>query len=434
MEQLSPPLPLLNAPKGAQIAATMKENKLRREGMVKRCFELKVTDNKLSEQKRDALAGDFREAKWLRNYVVGLADAFSITTLGESVPVNVFNPKTQECDIVEVRTFLSLGSQMKQSLVKQVQQDIINLSKKKAKGGKVGRLRFTKEVNCIPLKQHGITYTVTRSGVKLQNVGLLKVKGLDQIFDAQGDPIGEIAQGWLIRRPSGYYFKVLTYLPKTEEHCPTPTLPAIGIDFGVDHPIVLSDGTIPDLCVAYPDILRKAHQAVSHAKKGSKRRLKALARLRVLSERYSAQKRDRANQLIHVLKQHTLVGIQDDYLAAWWRLWGRKLGESTLGSIKSRIQALQTSETISRFLPTTQLCPQCLEKNCIPLDERTYRCSCGFVEDRDVKAAKIICCYAIYQREHPGRELIGLSAEALATVISIYWEISLPVDAGSPAL
>lgn len=43
---------------------------------------------------------------------------------------------------------------------------------------------------------------------------------------------------------------------------------------------------------------------------------------------------------------------------------------------------------INRFEPTTKLCPKCGILNKLALSERTYRCVCGFVEDRDIKSAQ----------------------------------------------
>ena len=44
---------------------------------------------------------------------------------------------------------------------------------------------------------------------------------------------------------------------------------------------------------------------------------------------------------------------------------------------------------LDRFIPTTKLCPKCHSvKNGLTLADRTYICSCGYREDRDVHAAK----------------------------------------------
>ena len=418
------------SPKAEKIARTMADNKERREGRDKACVELKVRKNKLSTAKRLALEAVFREAKWVRNHVVGLPDPFSVSTVGAVVPVKRFNPVTQKCDIDAVAALTVLGSQMKQSVVRQVQQDIVNLGKRKKKGGRVGRLKFVREVNQIPLKQHGITYLVTPKGVRIQNIGWLKVGGLDQIFDKCGKPIGEIASARLVRRPSGWYLKVLMYAQK-DLAAEAKRAGEIAPDFGVKDPIVLSDRTKPDVSVPYPKELRQAHRAVSRCQPGSGRRGKARRGLQRQAEKYTRQKGDKANKFIHLLKQYSHVGVQDDHIAAWRQVWGRKLGEADLGSIKRRVINLRTSTVVGRFVATTQGCPLCHKNNPTPLSEREYTCSCGFREDRDVKSARLTLALSIYQKEHPLEGLRGLSAEALAAVRSIYERISRACDAES---
>lgn len=44
---------------------------------------------------------------------------------------------------------------------------------------------------------------------------------------------------------------------------------------------------------------------------------------------------------------------------------------------------------LDKWIPTTKLCPKCYSlKNDLTPADRTYTCSCGYQEDRDVHAAK----------------------------------------------
>lgn len=45
---------------------------------------------------------------------------------------------------------------------------------------------------------------------------------------------------------------------------------------------------------------------------------------------------------------------------------------------------------IDRFHPSTKLCSNCGALQDMPLGERTYRCGCGIVPDRDHNAARTI--------------------------------------------
>ena len=51
--------------------------------------------------------------------------------------------------------------------------------------------------------------------------------------------------------------------------------------------------------------------------------------------------------------------------------------------------ALPQTIILDRWIPTTKWCPRCGTVNrYVTLSDRTYRCGCGYSEDRDVHAAR----------------------------------------------
>ena len=77
----------------------------------------------------------------------------------------------------------------------------------------------------------------------------------------------------------------------------------------------------------------------------------------------------------------------------------KTIQHSCLGSIKQKLIMKSQEEPeryimIDRWLPTTQLCPNCNKKNKHQLDERIYHCSCCYMEDRDIHAAKNMLRFA----------------------------------------
>ena len=85
-------------------------------------------------------------------------------------------------DAFQEREIRALSSQMKQALIKRLQEDVMALSKLKKKGVKVGRIKFVKAVHSIPLTQYGVTYWVKKhKGVHVQGIGNFKVSGLGQL-------------------------------------------------------------------------------------------------------------------------------------------------------------------------------------------------------------------------------------------------------------
>lgn len=49
---------------------------------------------------------------------------------------------------------------------------------------------------------------------------------------------------------------------------------------------------------------------------------------------------------------------------------------------------------IDRYFPSTKLCFNCESIRDIDLSERVYTCECGYIEDRDINAAKNILAEA----------------------------------------
>ena len=43
---------------------------------------------------------------------------------------------------------------------------------------------------------------------------------------------------------------------------------------------------------------------------------------------------------------------------------------------------------LDKYIPTTKWCPFCHKLNELSLNDRTYKCECGYQEDRDIHAAK----------------------------------------------
>ena len=121
-----------------------KTTRERRSNMDCRVVSTKVQENRLSKAKLEKLRRCFPEAKWLYNAVV----ASETLTLDNTKTVQV-----KVKDTFEEREIKCLSAQMKQSVVDSAKANVLNLSKAKKKGLKVGRLQFKSECNEIDLKQ-----------------------------------------------------------------------------------------------------------------------------------------------------------------------------------------------------------------------------------------------------------------------------------------
>lgn len=402
---------MCNEAKKLRTKETLRANKARRKSLVKRVFELKVDESSLSARTRGRIALAFYEAKWLLNSTLSEESVFTRDYKQCAVTVLAFNPETGKCDVPERREITVLGSQIRQSLLQRQQQNVYNLAKSKRAGGKVGALRYVKEVKSLPLKQFGVTYRFSgKNHVVLQGVGKMKVRGMGQLEGL------EVASATFARKASGLFFKVLTYAPEEVR----VREGSIGMDFGIKDSVTLSDGRKFSWNFTVPKELRRKQHNLSRKKKGSRRYSKQRARVQKSYERLSRRKDDAANKFVCGLKGYALVAMQDENIKGWHAgLFGRAVQCSVLGRIKSRVAALQTAVVISRWLPTTKFSPVSLRNISIALHEREF-VDGAYRECRDVKSAKTILCFALYNAKLTREELTSLPGEEVASIFANY--------------
>ena len=403
---------VLPNPKNLKIKHTRAETKERHKHMHCRVFEIKVDFSKLSREKKEHINALFREAKWLRNAVIGSGDPFSFDDSTKSVMVKVG-------DKFEQRDLVVISSQMKQGLFDSVKSEIGSLSTKKSKGEKVGKLKFKSYCNSIPLKQFDNTYRIDfgNNAIFIQNLRKpLKVRGLKQI-----PPDAEIANARFIRKASGLYFHITTY---TEPVATDETGNELGIDFGIKYNMTFSNGEIRNISVPESKGTKLASKRLNKSQKRSEKheaRVKAKAKgkgnvkaktkggsknkskrksrnhdkrkhkLRVAYEKTVNRKHDLANkQVYEILINNDFIGMQDEMIANWHRgLFGRQVQHSAMGYIKRKLSKSSKTQMVPRSCPSTQRCPECGRDTPHPLSKRDYDCShCGYHHDsRDVKAA-----------------------------------------------
>ena len=166
----------------------------------------------------------------------------------------------------------------------------------------------------------------------------------------------------------------------------------MGLDFGIKNNITTSEGGIFNCKIEESDRLKKLQRQMFKKQKGSNNRYKIIQKIQKQYEKINNRKEDLSNKLVHYLiSTYEQVYIQDEALKGWHKEWfGKQIQHSYLGRIKSKLRSKPETKIISKFAPSTKLCYDCGSLNEISLDERIYKCSCGLVEDRDIKAAKTI--------------------------------------------
>ena len=368
--------------KNEQIKQTLIETRLRHEKMLCKVYEVKVVSNKMNRKQKECLNGLFREAKWIRNaYISGNAISDNC--------VNVFVK-----DHYEERKLEYIGSQIVESVIKEVETNIKSLHTKKKKGQKVGRLKFKSYCNEVDLKQYGNTYSIDfdHNRIKVQKIKKpFYVRGLKQIPDN-----AEFANAKLLRKPDGIYFHIVCFIPKEK---PVHTGNECGIDFGIEHNLTLSDGTTHDISVPESKGVKLASKRMNKAlvKNGrtkGKNHRKRQKKLKIAYQKDKNKRIDQANKVIHnILKENDFIAIQDEMIHNWHSgLFGKQVQKSAMGYIKAKLKKNSKVHVVERSFPSTQICPECgcLTKH--DLSKREYNCiHCGYHHDsRDQKSAQSI--------------------------------------------
>lgn len=209
------------------------------------------------------------------------------------------------------------------------------------------------------------------------------------------------------KTPTGKYFASVVVEEAGDDPAPAPIQEAttLGIDVGLNHLLVLSDGTKvdnPRHLKQSAKKLARAQKRLSRKQKGSNRRNKQRVRVARLHEKVANQRKDMLHKTTHtltrknhattfcvetlavknLLKNHNLARAIAD--AAWGTFY-QFLAYKCERTGKNLI-------AIGRFEPSSKLCSVCgaIQQD-MPLTVRVWTCgNCGSTHDRDVNAAQNI--------------------------------------------
>lgn len=368
--------------KNAKIKATMQQTRARRKTQTARVFQLKIDTSHLNKKQHEALHMLFIEAKWLKNHIISLDNVDDYEN-SKTVDVKLAD------DTFETREFKHIGSQMKQSVLSQVKSDIKSLAASKSRGRKVGKLKFVSQVTSIDLKQFGNTYKFSQDGkrARIQNIpGYVRISGYEQLDGY------ELANAKLIQKPSGFYLFVTAFKETAlvEDTYVEGTM--LGIDFGVNDNIVLSNGDKFKAYVEETDRLKRLQRKLTRQQKGSNSYVETCHLIGREYEKMDNLKNEYANQIVsYVMSLAETVYFQDEMISSWKKQFGKRIHHSILGRVKAKLQQHSRAFMVSRDAATTKTCV-CGKRNDIGLS-RVYKCDCGYVSDRDIHAANMMIVF-----------------------------------------
>lgn len=206
-------------------------------------------------------------------------------------------------------------------------------------------------------------------------------------------------QSYIVSHYAGqWHVSVQVEVPDAEHPCQNPKS-VVGIDVGLKHVAVASDGSVldaPESLKRLEKKLRDRQRALSRSQRNSANHRKLLLRKQKVQNKINNIRLDAAHKFTSTIaKNHGVVVIEDLDLQgmmkkAKYRSMRCALNHSMMGLVLQQL-AYKAKEfkKVDRFFPSTKQCSKCgAKKDSMDLSERTYVCSeCGAVVDRDMNAA-----------------------------------------------
>ena len=173
---------------------------------------------------------------------------------------------------------------------------------------------------------------------------------------------------------------------------------SVGIDVGLSHIAVASDGTTLDMPKSLKRLdehLKALQRKLSKKAKRSRNRSKALRRKQKIQRRIDNIRQDAVHKFTHTItKNHGIVVTEDlnieGMVEKGSKSLRRSLAHSLMGEVIRQVSyKAQRHIMVDRFFPSSKRCSNCgFVKASLELSERTYKCeACGLVIDRDYNAS-----------------------------------------------
>ena len=280
-------------------------------------------------------------------------------------------------------------SQVLQNVAKRVRSGFEGYWARKRAGLKAHLPRFRGED-----RYDSLTYP--QFGFRLKD-GVLYLSKIGDVRIVQHRPIeGKVKTLTVTRSRAGKWYAVFSC--EVEAKPIQNRLPAVGVDFGLNSLVALSDGTLIEAPRSYrgaEERLGRAQRRLSRKKRGSRNREKARRRLASACERVANRRRDFAYKTARsIVNRYERVYVEDLNVQGMMRnrRLSKSLGDAGWGLLRNALTYMaERSEGVTAFVNprgTSQTCSGCgayVEKS---LSVRVHRCpGCGLTIDRDVNAA-----------------------------------------------
>ena len=178
----------------------------------------------------------------------------------------------------------------------------------------------------------------------------------------------------------------------------TDSTSVVGVDVGIKHWAVASDGTVcdaPDSLKHYRRLLKRKQRLADRKQLGSKNRAKATMVVAKLNRKITNIKLDTIHKFTATIaKNHGVVVVEDlavsEIQQCDIKIVTTGVFESGMGYIRDQLKyKCNNYVEVDRYYPSSKTCSNCGNvKENLRSYERTYQChSCGFTLDRDLNAS-----------------------------------------------
>jgi len=261
----------------------------------------------------------------------------------------------------------------------------------KFKSRKHSRVCFHLEPGAIAIKDNQ---------VRIPKIGWLR---MHQALRFEGKLVGTVCISY---RAGRWY---ASFLVKTEVADPIEKQEreAIGVDVGIKHLAVLSDGkkfNNPKAFYRLEKLLGRAQRQMARKQKGSKRWQKAKLRVQRIYKRIADLRANATHHITsYIITNYDGIAIEDLNVAGMSRnhCLAKSILDANFAELHRQLEYKTTwiggeIRRVDRFFPSSKLCCTC---GCIndklTLADRKWTCACGAIHDRDQNAAinLVIKCF-----------------------------------------
>jgi putative transposase len=345
---------------------------------------------KPSTEQVAVLEKQLRLCRWAYNAL--LEHSFSERRAGRGTPTH----KTLTYLLPEMKAMKpelnNVFSQVLQNVAKRVRSGFEGYWNRKRAGLRAHLPRFRGED-----RYDSLTYP--QFGFQLKD-GALCLSKIGDVRVIQHRPVeGKVKTLTVTRSRTGKWYAV--FASEVEAKPIRNRLPAVGVDFGLNSLVALSDGTLIEAPRSYrgaEERLRRAQRSLSRKTRGSRNREKARRRVASACERVANRRRDYAYKTARmIVNRYERVYVEDLKIANMVkdRRLGKSIGDAGWGMLRNALTYMaERSEGVTAFVNprnTSQLCSRCGAYIKKDLSMRVHRCpECGLTIDRDVNAARNI--------------------------------------------